>query len=82
MRPLIGIPSHADYRQGSGRPIYCNNSAYTQAVESAGGIPVLIPMLSDFSAVEGLLARLDGLLFSGGVDILPGHYHESPHPSL
>ncbi len=82
MRPIIGIPAQADYREKSGRPIYGNNRAYIHAVESAGGIPVLIPMLYDASLLEPLLDRLDGLLLSGGVDIQPIRYHEEPHPLL
>ena len=60
-RPLIGIPAQADFRQGSGRPIYCNNRAYVHAVERAGGVPVLIPLLDDLSSLDTLLPRLDGL---------------------
>jgi putative glutamine amidotransferase len=82
MRPLIGIPSQADYREGSGRPIYCTNRAYIHAIESAGGVPVLIPMVNDLEILESLLERLDGILFSGGVDIQPVHYGEEPHPRL
>lgn len=82
MRPLIGIACHADFRQESGRPIYCNNRAYSHAIEQAGGIPVLIPFLDDVAALETLLVRLDGVLLSGGVDIAPERYHEEPHPML
>lgn len=82
MRPLIGIPCQADYREGSGRPIYCNNRTYIHAIENAGGVPVLIPMLNDLSLLESLLTRLDGLLFSGGVDMNSCHYNEEAHPHL
>ncbi len=82
MRPLIGIACHADFRQESGRPIYCNNRAYAHAIEQAGGIPVLVPFLDDVTALETLLVRLDGVLLSGGVDIAPERYHEEPHPML
>src|SRR5207302_2509568 len=82
MRPLIGIPCHEDFRQHSGRPIYCNNRTYTHALESVGGIAVLIPILNDLTALESLLMRLDGLLFSGGVDVEPGRYNGEPHPQL
>jgi putative glutamine amidotransferase len=82
MRPLIGIPCQADYREGSGRPIYCINRAYSQALEHAGGVPVLIPMINDLATLHALLERLDGILFSGGADIQPVHYDEDPHPLL
>jgi putative glutamine amidotransferase len=82
MRPIIGIPAQADYRDKSHRPIYGNNRTYVHAVESAGGIPILIPMLHDLSLLEGLFDHMDGLLLSGGVDIQPHLYHEQPHPQL
>jgi len=80
MRPLIGIPSQADFRDGSRRPVYCNNRAYVHAVESAGGVPILIPLFKDLSLLDTLLPRLDGLLLSGGVDMQPGLFGEEPHP--
>lgn len=80
MRPLIGIPCHADFRAASGRPIYCNNRAYVHAIENAGGVPVLIPILNDLSMLDSLLSRLDGLLLSGGVDLQPMLYGEERHP--
>jgi putative glutamine amidotransferase len=49
-------------------------------VESAGGVPVLIPLLSHFQDLEGLLPRLDGILFSGGVDLQPSLYREEKLP--
>src|SRR5947209_8643147 len=82
MHPLIGIPSQADFRERSGRPIYCGNRPYVHAIEHAGGVPVLIPMLHDLSMLESLLMRLDGIVFSGGVDIQPRYYHEEKHPLL
>ncbi|MFL5625221.1 MAG: gamma-glutamyl-gamma-aminobutyrate hydrolase family protein [Ktedonobacteraceae bacterium] len=82
MRPLVGIPCQADFREGSGRPVYCNNRTYVHAVEDAGGIPVLIPMLNDISVLESLLSRLDGLLLSGGGDIDSVRYDEDARPVL
>ena len=79
MRPVIGIPCQADFRAGSNRPIYGNNRTYVHAVESAGGLPILIPMLTDLRNLEDLLPRLDGILFSGGIDMQPSLYGESKH---
>jgi putative glutamine amidotransferase len=82
MRPLVGIPCQADFREGSKRPIYGNNRAYVHAVEDAGGIPVLIPMLNVVGLLESLLTRLDGLLLSGGGDIDSSRYRAEPHRLL
>lgn len=80
MRPVIGIPCQADFRAGSQRPIYGNNRTYVHAVENAGGLPILIPMLDDLSELQELLPRLDGILFSGGIDLQSSLYGATPHP--
>ncbi|EFH87592.1 gamma-glutamyl-gamma-aminobutyrate hydrolase [Ktedonobacter sp. SOSP1-85] len=82
MRPLIGIPCHAGVGAESDRPIFYNNIAYIRAVEAAGGVPILIPILDDLAGLQTLLPRLDGLLLSGGIDLHPRHYNEEPHPML
>jgi putative glutamine amidotransferase len=82
MRPLIGIPCHAGRRAETDRPIYYNNRSYIHAVERAGGMPILIPILDDLSGLEVLLPRLDGVLISGGIDVDPRYYQEDPHPLL
>jgi putative glutamine amidotransferase len=80
MSPLIGIPCHALIRAETGRPIYANNRAYVYAVESAGGVPILIPMVNDLNILTALLTRLDGLLLPGGIDLHPNRYGEEVHP--
>jgi putative glutamine amidotransferase len=82
MRPLIGIPCYAGIHEGTHRPIYCNNRSYTQAVEAAGGVAVLIPLVQDVTTLDALIDRLDGILFPGGKDIAPSCYGEQPHPLL
>jgi putative glutamine amidotransferase len=54
---------------------------YLRAIERAGGIPVVIPPLP-IDAIPSLLAHLHGVLLSGGPDIHPESYGESPHPEL
>ncbi len=80
MRPLIGIPCHALIRAETGRPIYANNRSYVHAVESGGGLPILIPMMNDRTTLTSLLSRLDGLLLPGGIDLHPSRYGEEVHP--
>ena len=80
MRPLIGIPCRSIVRAETERPIYASNRAYVHAVESAGGLPILIPMINDLTILTALLARLDGLLLPGGIDLHPSRYGEEVHP--
>lgn len=81
MRPLIGITTRAGMRSvhNHERPIDYINSSYIRAVEDAGGMPILIPILQDLSALQTLLPRLDGLLLPGGLDIDPCRYQQEPH---
>lgn len=66
--PLIGLsPGQTDDGSLSLRPFYMD------AVKKAGGLPVLLPFLSDASEAVPLAGRLDGLLLTGGPD---------PHPFL
>ena len=51
---------------------------YVQAIERAGGTPLLVPPVED--GVEEILDALDGLLFSGGADLDPESYGAEPHP--
>lgn len=53
---------------------------YPIAVAKGGGIPVVIPPHLD--AAEAVVARLDGLLLSGGHDLDPALYASPPHPEL
>ncbi len=76
MTPLIGITcsidEHADRLQ--------LNLSYLEAIEAAGGVPVLVGG-SEATARE-LLSRLDGILFTGGVDLDPSYFGEAPLPGL
>jgi putative glutamine amidotransferase len=51
---------------------------YLQAVEAAGGIPVVVPPLHD-DAVLPLLERCSALLLSGGPDLDPDAYGARRH---
>jgi putative glutamine amidotransferase len=55
---------------------------YTQAVQDAGGIAVVVPTHGYVDDVAALLDRLDGLVFSGGPDLDPAVYGHTRHPQL
>ncbi|MEA2210101.1 MAG: putative glutamine amidotransferase [Solirubrobacteraceae bacterium] len=52
---------------------------YLQALEDAGGIPLVVPPLSTSSVVDALLDRVDALCLSGGPDLDPQAYNERRH---
>lgn len=51
---------------------------YTDAVVSAGGAPLMLPLTRDTSVYEKLFPLVDGFLLTGGQDINPQRYGESP----
>jgi putative glutamine amidotransferase len=55
---------------------------YTQAIQEAGGIAVVVPAHGFADDVDALLDRLDGLVFSGGPDYDPAVYGQAEHPRL
>ncbi len=54
---------------------------YPEAIERAGGVPVIVPLLRP-DAVAALLDRVDGVCLPGGPDLQPSAYGEEPHPEL
>jgi putative glutamine amidotransferase len=72
MKPLIGI--NVDITRSSPEEASVE-SHYFKAIETAGGIPVLIPPMPDDDLNE-LLPRLNGIMLIGGRDYDPKHYHE------
>ncbi|UJA19527.1 gamma-glutamyl-gamma-aminobutyrate hydrolase family protein [Thermoleophilia bacterium SCSIO 60948] len=54
---------------------------YLQAIEDAGGLPVVLPPLGE-EAIGPMLGRLDAVCLSGGPDIHPVAYGRPEHPAL
>jgi putative glutamine amidotransferase len=54
---------------------------YLRAIEQAGGIPLVVPPLSE-QALGSLLHGVDALCLSGGPDIDPVAYGDHPHERL
>jgi putative glutamine amidotransferase len=79
-RPVIGITTYAQEASwGVWRlPAALIPLDYVDAVERAGGRPVLIPP-SEVGVAE-TLDTLDGIVFSGGADVDPARYGADPHP--
>ncbi len=55
---------------------------YSQGVEAAGGVPLLIPYLATKDAVLAVAERIDGLLLTGGNDVDPASYGTEPEVGL
>ncbi len=81
--PVIGLSTYresADWGVWSGVQADLLPSQYAAAVQSAGGVPVLLPP-QDPAAAAALVGRLDAVLVTGGADVEPGRYGEHPHPA-
>ncbi len=57
-------------------------ASYIDALESAGLVPLVIPPLANAEAASAILDAVDGLLLTGGEDVNPSRYGQSPHPQL
>jgi putative glutamine amidotransferase len=56
---------------------------YCEAVEAAGGLPVLIPLIPRLEYIRAMVSELDGVLLPGSnSDIDPQRYGREPHPLL
>jgi putative glutamine amidotransferase len=71
--PLIGITTVRAV--DGGRTVDRLSASYIEAVQTAGGIPVLLPNIADPS----VLAHLDGLIISGGGDFDPATFGAENH---
>ena len=73
-RPIIGISAH--FRDENSMI----NDAYVQAVVRAGGIPVVLPVVTNSDVIRQMVEPLDGLLMSGGGDMDPELWGEKIMP--
>ena len=80
-KPIIGVTP--DYNAGDRKdmggkePTYFLRARYMRAIEDAGGIPVVLPLLSNRAAWRQVVAHVDGLLITGsGSDLAPEFYGE------
>jgi len=80
-KPLIGITTYRQTHE-QGFPLLSLVEVYVQAISLAGGIPVLIPLGLPEDQLQALTSHLDGVLFSGGVDIAPDSYGADDHPKV
>lgn len=80
MRPIIGL-TPSNYLDNSDTHTNINND-YVKAVLEAGGIPLVMPITLDAEVAEGYLGAVDGLILTGGGDVLPSYYGEEPAKGL
>ncbi len=81
IHPLIGITSYAQpARWGAwDLPAALVPLCYVESVERAGGRALVVPPSTE--AVDETLDVLDGIVFSGGIDVDPRRYGAERHPA-
>ena len=78
MKPLIGLnPSYYEHKEMD-RSIL--GKSYTDSIQKAGGLPVLIPPIRDRDDLSQLIQKLDGIILTGGADLDPKFYGEVGDP--
>lgn len=78
MRPVVAIP--ADRRIHAGHPFHQVGEKYILGITKGSDcMPCMLPVLADELDIDEILARVDGVLFTGSPsDIEPHHYDGTP----
>jgi putative glutamine amidotransferase len=82
--PVIGITADSSACEQTGfktnqEGLYSLAGRYCDAIENAGGLPIILPHSRSRAQIRRLVRRIDGLLISGGgFDIDPAYYDEQP----
>lgn len=85
MNPLIGISTNfqtVDKGKFLGMERIYINKDYVDAITRAGGTPLLLPPVENAGILRQYVQLCDGFILSGGGDINPILYQETPHPKL
>lgn len=69
-KPMIGVTPLWDAdKEGTWM-----EKAYSEAVQTAGGIPMILPLKTDLEDIRRISKFCDGFLFTGGPDVDPALY--------
>lgn len=71
MKAIIEIPSEVNDELYSGV-----NDSYIRVIERSGGVPLLLPYVTDADIIKRFADLCDGFFFTGGADIDPARYGE------
>jgi len=81
-QPLIGITSVYKVDENNGSASTMVGFAYVEAVAENGGVPVVLPTVTNEDILQRYVQKLDGLVLVGGDDIPPSAYGQQPHETV
>jgi putative glutamine amidotransferase len=67
---------------GHRTPVVSGGRFYADAIQRAGGLPVLVPPTDDVDAVRATIERCDAMVLLGGGDVNPARYGQSERERL
>ncbi|MHC4203995.1 MAG: gamma-glutamyl-gamma-aminobutyrate hydrolase family protein [Planctomycetota bacterium] len=81
-RPVIGITSVYQVDTDNGSASALIGFAYIKAIAENGGVPVILPTITNEEIMMRYVEELDGLVLVGGADIPPDAYGQQPHETV
>lgn len=75
MKPIIGILAHPSGPKDKINPFNYIGENYTNSIEKAGGIPIILPVIDKEEVVNDYIDLIDGLLIPGGIDVVNDSHH-------
>ena len=70
-KPIVGM--NADYRGRDGQrfPCSCVSAGYFDRILDAGGVPVILPPMTERADIKRALGKVDAFVLVGGADLDP-----------
>ncbi len=81
-KPLIGITSVYKVDENDGSASTMVGFVYVEAVAENGGVPVVLPTVTNEDILQRYVQELDGLVLVGGDDVPPSAYGQQPHDTV
>ena len=81
-RPLVALSATSSTPAKTGRgPRVRVNDAYVRALQGAGLVPLIVPPSLSLDEARAVVARVTGVVLSGGEDVGPARYGSAAHPA-
>lgn len=83
MAPLVIIPGRrSSEARGHRTPVVSGGRFYADAVERAGGLPVVLPPTDSLTVIRDTVDRCDAMVLLGGGDVSPTKYQQTERSQL